>query len=415
MKLLAAACLLLCVAPALAADEKSPPDLCGADFLTTPGIRWKLLWADEFNGQHLNAKKWSIGLSWVGDDGTNRHHNSAYASAITDEDVNVSGGALHLTARRAEVPNPKGGVYEFTEGLIQSDGKFAHTYGYAEVRCRVPADAGPGLWPAFWTLSKGWPPENDIGEFWTADHRLHQGLAFKDPAGAVAWDDRNTYVPLPRGWHTYGLEWGPGYELFNIDGHVTHAVTGRRVPAVPMYVLLNSGVDANSPPTDATIFPNDFEVDYVRVYQQPLPGGPTLANGSFEGELLAPWGAWNDATAARGNAADGRRALRLAGAPAGVEQAVLHLKPDTDYVLTAKARLLGQSDPARLGVKDYGGAEKWSPADAPRYAPVSVAFRTGPTDTAATVYCFKPAGKGLAFFDDVELTEAPAAAPAPAR
>ena len=399
-----AVCLLLCSATStLAADGKSPPTLRGSDFLTSPGRQWTLLWSDEFNGDTLDAKKWTLGLSWVGDDGTNRHHNGLYASVIADQDVAVSGGSLHLTCRKVEVPNPRGGVYEYTEGLIQSDGKFAHTYGYAEVRCRVPADAGPGLWPAFWTLSKGWPPENDIGEFWTADNRLHQGLAFKQKDGGVGWDDRNTYVPLPRGWHTYGLEWGPGFEVFNIDGKVTHVVTGRRVPAVPMYILLNSGVDANAPPTEATKFPNDFEVDYVRVYRQPLPDGPTLANGSFEGDLLAPWSSLNDATAARGNSTDGRKSLRLAGAPAGGEQAVFQLKPDTEYVLTAKARLLDQAEPARLGVKDYGGEEKWSPAESPRFAPVSVTFRTGPKSTSAVIYCFKPVGKGLAFFDDVRL------------
>ena len=55
---------------------------------------WRMTWHDEFDGAALDATKWSIGLPWKGDDGTNRHHNSQYASVITDEDVKVEDGHL---------------------------------------------------------------------------------------------------------------------------------------------------------------------------------------------------------------------------------------------------------------------------------------------------------------------------------
>jgi hypothetical protein len=53
------------------------------------------------------------------------------------------------------------------------------------------------------------------------------------------------------------------------------------------YILLNSGVESTRPPTEKTVFPNAFEVDYVRVYDR--PDGPTLLNGGFESEDFPPW------------------------------------------------------------------------------------------------------------------------------
>ena len=76
----------------------------------------------------------------------------------------------------------------------------------------------------------------------------------------------DTWSPLPLGWHTYGMEWGPGYQLYNIDGRITVRVYGDHVPSDKHYILLNSGIASDNPPTAATVFPNSFDVDYARVY-----------------------------------------------------------------------------------------------------------------------------------------------------
>jgi len=233
----------------------------------TPSSHWRLIWHDEFDGDSIDETKWTTTLAWAGDDGSWRHHNSNYLSYIMDDDVVVSDGTLKLQTQRRDVMNPMGRVYHYTEGMIQSKDKFWATYGYYEIRARVPVEAGPGMWPAFWTLSNGWPPENDIGEWWTSNSRFHQGLAYRNDSGGISWDDYNTYSPLPTGFHTYGMEWGPGYEVFYVDDVVARTVTGSYVPNVPMYLILNSGVESARPPDASTVFPNSFEVDYVRVYE----------------------------------------------------------------------------------------------------------------------------------------------------
>jgi beta-glucanase (GH16 family) len=397
---------LAVVAPLAApAVARAPATLAGRDFLTLPGDRWKLLWQDEFDGDSLDASRWSIGLPWTGDDGTNRHHNSQYASVITDEDVQVRGGALHLTSRRAEVPNPKGGTYHFTEGLITTSGKFEAAYGYFEMRAKLPTGAGPGTWPAFWMLAKGWPPEMDILEYWGSDNRIHQGTVTRAPDGKQRWDSYHRRQVSLSGWHTYGLEWGPGYQLYNVDGKITHRIYGGHLPDAPHYLLLNSGVESARPPRSGTTFPNDFVVDWVRVYARPA-AAPALLDGGFENEELAPWTRQGEASAGdEGPRTGGKRCLRAdpsPDAPAGVSQTVYGLKPNTRYTLTAWARGVGGAT-VRLTAATVTSAARPTTA---AYAPLSLTFTTGPADTSMVVACVAENG-GTAFFDDIALEQAP--------
>src|SRR5688572_10120635 len=266
-----------------APPEQVPTTLRDARFLTTRGDRWKLLWHDEFTGDALDTAKWKIGLPWRGTDGDGRHHNNQYASYIVDHNVVVEGGVLKLLTRREDVTARNLRKFHYTEGLITTAHSFRHRYGYWEARVKIPVDAGPGLWPAFWTLSEGWPPEMDICEVWTSSSKSHQGLCYRPRVGGKErWDDHTTHTPLPRGWTTYGMEWGPGYQVYNINGEVTKRVYGDHVTDDEHYILLNSGVESAQPPTSETIFPNAFEVDYVRVYERPA----NLAMVGEHGEAL---------------------------------------------------------------------------------------------------------------------------------
>ncbi|MES2458964.1 MAG: glycoside hydrolase family 16 protein, partial [Armatimonadota bacterium] len=223
--MLAAEVGTVCAAPPV--TKAVPTTLTGSSFLTIPGDQWKLLWNDEFTGSAIDTTKWSLNLPWQGDDGTNRHHNSQYASVMTDEDVQLRDGMLHLTSRRKEIPNPKGGFYHFTEGMITTSGKFTTRFGYLEMRAKLPTEAGPGTWPAFWTLSEGWPPEMDILEYWGSDNRIHQGTVTRAPDGKQRWDSYHRSQVSLSGWHTYGMEWGPGYQKYNIDGTMTNTIYGK--------------------------------------------------------------------------------------------------------------------------------------------------------------------------------------------
>ena len=370
--------------------------------LSAPGPNWKLVWSDEFNGSHLDTSKWSVGFPWTGPDGTNRDLGSDYLSYITDNNVTVSGGALHLTTQNQQVTDPSGTVFNYTSGMITTADKFSMLYGYVEIRAQLPTGDGPGLWPAFWMLANGWPPEDDVAEFTTSDNRFHQGLAYESASGPQ-WDDTNSNAPLPQGFHTYGMEWGPGYQIFTMDGQITHVTRGSYVPNVPMYLLLDSGIQAQAPPTDATVFPNSFDVDYVRVYKR--NAAPYVENGDFEGGSLGLWKPINDASVVTNHANSGSDALQLYGYSATAQQVITGLKPRTTYVLTAYAETDGTSQ-ATLGVSGFGGSDVTAGTDSASYVPLTVTFTTGRGQTSATIYGLQSSGAGDVWFDDFALVQA---------
>jgi len=247
-----------------------------------PSASWPLVWGDEFTGTSLDAGKWRWGsLPWGG-----QHHNDDYSSWITPEDSYVSNGSLWLRCRRA-TGNEFGG-YPYSEGFVHTDGTRNYTYGYAEIRARFAT--GTGTWPAFWTLSQGWPPEFDVAEYFGSDDRMHMGLAYGTSWQDVQWDSSNLYHEGFGDWHTYGLEWGPGYAIWYRDGVARKSVYAGYVPAVPMYLILNSGVrwDANY----AAPYQNLTQIDYCRVFSLPTVSANdnTTGTGLNQFEYVGNWG-----------------------------------------------------------------------------------------------------------------------------
>ena len=369
---------------------------------------WTLIFADEFDGNALDASKWTHLLPWGNpDEDGNRHHNDQYASFIKEANVQFGGGKLRLIADKEEVTDKAGHQWHYTQGFVHTRGKFDATYGYYEARLRVPVEAGPGLWPAFWTLTEGWPPENDIAEFWTAGAgETHQGLCYRpQDGGGEKWDNRHR-AGVPAGFHTYALEWGPGYEIFYIDAKPNHAIYGDQVPAVPMYLILNSGVSAPRGPTDKTIFPNSFEVDYVRAYQRDW-STPILHNPGLEDDALGAWGQWHDGTRTtdRRDIHGGKAAMKLTGSPSSIEQKVFGLKPNTTYTFSGQIKA-DAGTAARLGVKNYGGDETFQTSDSNgTWTTLCQTFTTGDKSTTAAVFAMKASGDGAACVDDFSLVE----------
>lgn len=137
-----------------------------------------------------------------------------------------------------------------------------------------------------------------------------------------------------------------------------------------------------------------------------------FTNGGFEIGDGSHWTIFGDALV-QGWGGQFRRAgshaLRLnqSTASRGCEQRIHGLKPNTNYTLSAWIRGSGQS--IRLGVKNHGAAEAFSPATGTgSWTRISHAFTTGASATEATLYAFIPAGSNTTALDIDEflLTEA---------
>ena len=237
--------------------------------------QWRLLFADDFEGQTLDETKWTTCWSY----GCATTNPGVWYSA---DNVILSDGVIRL--RADNLPQfQHGREIPYTSGMLSTGGgldgsppRFTAQYGYIEARVLVPA--GRGLWPAFWMLTPAQrPPEIDIMEVLSKDpERVHLHYHYLDGAGIVqdygtAWDNGD----FSADWHTFGVEWQPDAIIWYVDGVERNRFEGDYVADEPLYLILNlqvGGNDSWSGPADATtVFPAYYDIDYVRAWQRATP------------------------------------------------------------------------------------------------------------------------------------------------
>jgi len=238
-----------------------------------PPADWRLVFSDEFDGGQLDTTKWNTTMEFAGTHGP-RYHNEHYLSYTLDDDVIVGDGQLRLRTDRKVVSGEEPiGLFDYSQGLVSTHDKFSFTHGYIEIRAKYPG--GKGLWPCFWLMPEhqSWPPEFDIAEYYGGQKKMHYGLAYGNML-TPQWDSTgDTETDFVNEWHTIALEWTPGRAVWYVDGVARKTVTANYVPAIPMYVILSNSVSSrigpSGEPDEATVFPNFFQIDYVRIYQAP--------------------------------------------------------------------------------------------------------------------------------------------------
>jgi beta-glucanase (GH16 family) len=229
---------------------------------TPPGIPvkgYKLVWADEFDGTTLDRTKWVY-----------RQLGPRRDAVNVKDTVSLDGkGTLVLTTRK------EGDKYH--TAMIATQGKFETTYGYFECRARLQTQLGH--WSAFWlqspTMGKevGNPAESgtevDIFEYLLKYgekilHNIHWDGYGKDHQRA------GTKVAIPglgKGFHTFGLLWTAEEYVFYVDGKETWR-TNKGISKRSEYIILSLEVGKWAGDIAKVNLPDDFLVDYVRVYKR---------------------------------------------------------------------------------------------------------------------------------------------------
>ena len=270
---------------------------------------WQLVWSDEFEGAAIDASKWSHEKNCYG--GGNNE-----LQCYTDKPDNafVRDGKLHLVARQEKIAGPAKGdddpaydpadtsaTRDYSSARLRSKHKGDWTYGRFEIRALMPQ--GQGIWPAIWMLPTewkygGWPRSGEIDIFEAVNsntgdfgNKLHGTLHYGRP-----WPNNSYtgtyYIPPANIWeqfHTYAVEWEEGEIRWYVDdvhyatqtsaGWFTYYQEREGEPfkigegAAPFdqafHLILNLAVGGNWPgqPNSATQFPQQMQVDFVRVYQ----------------------------------------------------------------------------------------------------------------------------------------------------
>ncbi|MEM7081713.1 MAG: family 16 glycosylhydrolase [Pseudomonadota bacterium] len=255
-----------------------------------------LVWADEFDGTELDQTKWSymIGNGQLyGIPGWGNNELQYYTS-VNDT---VADGVLTITAK-----NDGFAGYNYTSTRIRSLNKGDFTYGRIEMRAKLPT--GQGMWPAFWMLPSAnaygtWAASGEIDIMeQTGDQpdrvfgTIHYGGMF--PENVFTGNATNLPAGTATDFHTYAVEWQAGEMRWYIDD-VLYATqnawytTNGNFPApfdVDFHMLLNLAVGGNlpGPPDGSTVFPMEYVIDYVRVYELPaeVPTSPDLVFDDLE-------------------------------------------------------------------------------------------------------------------------------------
>ena len=263
----------------LASAADAPPP---AESLVPPA-GWQLVWSDEFDVDGLpDARKWGNDTAFNKRGWFN--HEAEYYSPPRAENAVVQGGRLLITARRESMTTaPDWGGQKYTSARLFTRGLAEWTYGFFEIRARLPC--GLGTWPAIWMLGShgDWPANGEL------DIMEHIGRwpgrvlsTIHTPAGSGAHGVGSAVtVPDSCGaFHRYQMRWTERDITFGVDGVNTLTYPRLDVGAAgaarawpfdrPQFLLLNVAIGGDlGGPVDDSIFPVTMEVDYVRVWQAP--------------------------------------------------------------------------------------------------------------------------------------------------
>ncbi len=258
--------------------------------LRLPGLSGTFVrtFADDFDEPHLGL---APAGPWTPDFGTGRQlidshtlRGNAEQEVFVDPSFAGTGpkplglnpfsmhsGFLTITADRT--PADKLGLLwnlPYTSGMISTVDGFSQTYGYFEMRARLPK--GKGYWPAFWLLPKDgtWPPELDVMEM-LGNNPTRIYLTPHSYAGG-----RHSFHTMQAdlsdasaGLHRFGLLWTQKDLTWFLDRRPVASYPTPPDIIKPMYLVASLSVGGSwpGPPDASTCIPATMDIDYIAAWR----------------------------------------------------------------------------------------------------------------------------------------------------
>ena len=233
--------------------------------LVFQGVKYKLTFEDEFEGDTQDVSKWEYCPdTW--------DRGDFYWS---DDAARVENGNLILSVL------PKDGT-EYYCGGIRSRGLFEQAYGCFEITCVLPAY--PGVCNAFWLMCDamgsnqvaGGTDGVEIDIFETSDpakrsfqHALHwdgYGEQYQSSARTVNPNLFKTNI-YDGNYHTFTFVWSKESYSFYVDGEETWKTSDGGICQIPLYMKVTAQIMGWTGTFDGNLVPCDvMYVDSVRVY-----------------------------------------------------------------------------------------------------------------------------------------------------
>ena len=264
-------------APSPVFDTNAQSGARSEESLSKPG--WTLTFQDEFDSDTLNEDLWNLGRT--------KHkvkHKESTLREIYPYELN--GGVLKLRVEKRKTPDATKAeefrsenfapytakaIATYTAPAIATWGKFTQAYGWFEARCKMPKALG--IWEGFWLYPEKPRPEAceiDIFESLTRwDDKISLAIHPK-LKGVKSWGKGKVAVPgLSDDFHVYAVNWEPGKVTYYVDGKPVGEYLGKGVPSAPLYIIVSCRTGGwAGDAVDEGALPDDFEIDYVRVYRK---------------------------------------------------------------------------------------------------------------------------------------------------
>ena len=240
---------------------------------------YSLVWNDEFNGSTLNSSNWTHEIG----DGCNNNlcgWGNNELEYYRSENSTVTDGLLTITAKQENF-----GGRDYTSSRIKTQGKQFFTYGRVDIRAKLPK--GQGIWPALWMLGESittvsWPASGEldimemIGGTINREKTTHGTIHYSNAAGGREYTGGSTTVEnglLADSFHVFSIDWNTTSITWSLDGVAFHSQqitsSDRTEFHENFFFLFNVAVGGEWPgsPNADTQFPQQMQVDYIRVFQ----------------------------------------------------------------------------------------------------------------------------------------------------
>lgn len=238
----------------------------------------QLVWSDEFDGTTVNTANWNFDIG-TGSGGWGNNESQYYTSR--PENVKVENGKLIITALLENY-----GGKSYTSARLNTKAKIFTKYGRIEMRAKLPK--GRGTWPAFWMLPEQqlygtnyWPDNGEIDIMEYVGYQpgiIHGSVHTHENYGGNSITRTITYSGVEDDFHVYAIEWASDMIKFYVDSYYygNYYRSGQSWNYWPFdqnfFILINLAIGGNwggAEGIDNTIFPQTYEIDYVRIYSLP--------------------------------------------------------------------------------------------------------------------------------------------------
>ncbi|HPQ35803.1 MAG TPA: family 16 glycosylhydrolase [Tenuifilaceae bacterium] len=241
------------------------------------------IFADEFDNEQSFNNKWLKRWTWGPSNPTDLSYNHPN-NVVLDLDSGILKGYAKHDPGYYEVWawDSLGNFYtyykyfEYTSNIIVSIS--AYSYGYYEIRCKLPY--GEEFWPSFWNLSCSDSdphyneidffekyPDLDDSTFTTNYHWLNtQGQRESIKQVHKLNEISPNSSGLSKQYYIFGVEWSPKWIYFYLNNKCIRIVANNaNVPNHPQKIIAGFGVGRQ--PINHINFPAVMEIDYIKVYK----------------------------------------------------------------------------------------------------------------------------------------------------